>query len=224
MADYIEREALCKILENWRDAHADVDDEQGCGLLEDVICEVDAQTAADVAPVVHGQWETNSDRPDSLICSVCKCGFDMWKHDPHNYCPNCGAMMAEVNKVTVMPVIEGLQMRLIDADALMGTVFNDVVLIDGEVKGAGLILAETVEGAATVDAVPVVRCRDCINAEPLERNCELNGNFYMHCRLWRGEECKNVWHKYKRYYRDYSLVQHDDFCSSGERKDGDTDA
>ena len=49
--------------------------------------------AADVAPVRHGQWETNSDRPDSLICSVCKCGFDMWKHDPHNYCPNCGAKM-----------------------------------------------------------------------------------------------------------------------------------
>lgn len=48
---------------------------------------------ADVAPVVHGQWETNSDRPDSLICSVCKCGFDMWKHDPHNFCPNCGAKM-----------------------------------------------------------------------------------------------------------------------------------
>lgn len=47
----------------------------------------------DVMPVVHGQWETSSDRPDSLICSVCKCGFDMWKHDPHNYCPNCGAIM-----------------------------------------------------------------------------------------------------------------------------------
>ena len=51
------------------------------------------QPAADVAEVVHGEWETNSDRPDSLICSVCKCGFDMWKHDPHNYCPNCGAKM-----------------------------------------------------------------------------------------------------------------------------------
>ena len=50
---------------------------------------------ADVAPVRHGRWETNSDRPDSLICSVCKCGFDMWKHDPHNYCPNCGAKMEE---------------------------------------------------------------------------------------------------------------------------------
>ena len=49
--------------------------------------------AADVAPMVHGQWETSSDRPDSLICSVCKCGFDMWKHDPHNYCPNCGSKM-----------------------------------------------------------------------------------------------------------------------------------
>ena len=44
-------------------------------------------------PVRHGRWETNSDRSDSLICSICKCGFDMWKHDPHNYCPNCGAYM-----------------------------------------------------------------------------------------------------------------------------------
>lgn len=43
MAEYIDREALRKVLENWRDAHADVDDEQGCGLLEDVIWEVDAQ-------------------------------------------------------------------------------------------------------------------------------------------------------------------------------------
>lgn len=48
-----------------------------------------------VAPVVHGRWGTHSDRPDSLICSVCNCGFDMWKHDPHNYCPNCGAKMQE---------------------------------------------------------------------------------------------------------------------------------
>ena len=53
MAEYIDREALRKVLENWRDAHADVDDEQGCGLLEDVIWEVDAQPVADVAPVVY---------------------------------------------------------------------------------------------------------------------------------------------------------------------------
>ena len=55
--------------------------------------------SADVTPMVHGQWETSSDRPDSLICSVCKCGFDMWKHDPHNFCPNCGAKMdGELNE------------------------------------------------------------------------------------------------------------------------------
>lgn len=53
MAEYIEREALREILDGWRDAHADVDDVHGCGLLEDVICEVDAQTAADVMPVVR---------------------------------------------------------------------------------------------------------------------------------------------------------------------------
>ena len=51
--------------------------------------------AADVSPVRHGRWETNSDRPDSLICSVSNCGFDMWKHDPHNFCPNCGSKMDE---------------------------------------------------------------------------------------------------------------------------------
>ena len=51
------------------------------------------QTTIEAEPVKHGMWETNSDRPDSLICSICKCGFDMWKHDPHNYCPNCGARM-----------------------------------------------------------------------------------------------------------------------------------
>lgn len=52
-------------------------------------------------------------------------------------------------------------MRPIDADALMKTVFNDVVLVDGEVKGVGLILAETVDKAPTIDAVPVVRRREC---------------------------------------------------------------
>lgn len=51
MAENIDREPLRKILKDWRDAHADADDEQGCGLLEDVIWEVDAQPTADVAPI-----------------------------------------------------------------------------------------------------------------------------------------------------------------------------
>ena len=100
MAEYIEREALREILDGWRDAHADVDDVYGCDLLEDVICEVDAQTAADVAPVVHARWihsryEDCSEQFELVKCSQCN-------HEAYamafyvrggNYCPNCGAKM-----------------------------------------------------------------------------------------------------------------------------------
>lgn len=90
MAEYIDREALRKILENWRDAHADVDDEQGCGLLEDVIWEVDAQPAADVAPVVHARWI--DDGRGIIICPECKRRYNLHAKYTH-YCPNCGAKM-----------------------------------------------------------------------------------------------------------------------------------
>lgn len=87
-------------------------------------------------------------------------------------------------------------MRLIDADALMKTVFNDVVLVDGEVKGVGLILAETVDKAPTIDAVPVVRCRDCKYHEDEEI-----GMVY----------CPNI---------IGSWVVENWFCDDGERKEG----
>lgn len=89
MAEYIERE---KVLSKAAPV-------EGC--FSDMISAYDVTMlpAADVAPVRHGRWGTHSDRPDSLICSVCNCGFDMWKHDPHNYCPNCGAKMdGELNE------------------------------------------------------------------------------------------------------------------------------
>lgn len=101
MAEYIDREALRKILENWRDAHADVDDEQGCGLLEYVIREVDAQTAADVAPVVHGRWV--DEEPNLTLgcyrhsahyqCSVCGRRTGKAQTRSYRYCPKCGARM-----------------------------------------------------------------------------------------------------------------------------------
>ena len=110
MAEYIDREALRKVLENWRDAHADVDDEQGCGLLEDVIWEVDAQPAADVAPVVYARWMpvyeseitgwdpaiAGRDPIGGYICSACKEESIYDCNDEFvlsNYCPNCGAKM-----------------------------------------------------------------------------------------------------------------------------------
>ena len=66
-------------------------------------------------------------------------------------------------------------MRPIDGDLLMKTVFNDVVLVDGEVKGVGLILAETVDKAPTIDAVPVVRCEKCV----LHGNCVTEDAFVL---------------------------------------------
>nr|DAT78460.1 MAG TPA: DNA-directed RNA polymerase [Bacteriophage sp.] len=93
MAEYIEREALREILDGWRDAHADVDDVHGCSLLEDVICEVDAQTAANVAPVVYGRWISflggDHIMPERYYrCS--RCGRVESRRQP--YC-HCGAKM-----------------------------------------------------------------------------------------------------------------------------------
>ena len=96
MAEYIKREALREILDGWRDAHADVDDVHGCGLLEDVICEVDAQTAADVAPVVHGRWVSVAGKRDR-ICSRCLHNEPYKNADDDaevfEFCPHCGAKM-----------------------------------------------------------------------------------------------------------------------------------
>ena len=95
MTEYIEREALMRRIKEIHCAECDSYHGVRCRAcwVDDTLDYIDSEPAADVAPVRHGRWGTHSDRPDSLICSVCKCGFDMWKHDPHNYCPNCGAKM-----------------------------------------------------------------------------------------------------------------------------------
>lgn len=86
MDEYIDREALRKILENWRDAHADVDDEQGCGLLEDVIWEVDAQPAADVDSVVRCKDCFQS----VVIGNVLHCTYWRKNTDENGYCHEGG--------------------------------------------------------------------------------------------------------------------------------------
>lgn len=73
---------------------------------------------------------------------------------------------------------------------------------------------------SAADVVEVVRCKDCIYAVPFDRNCEFNTSAYLHCGLLRGEEVKYVWHKYKKYYKDYSVVDRDGFCDSGEKMNG----
>ena len=81
-------------------------------------------------------------------------------------------------------------MRLIDADALMDEVNSD---------GAyGYVDAKQISESPTVDAVPVVRCRECIAYTPVDDN---TGK----CVFLIGE------HQY---------VVPDGYCYLGERKEG----
>lgn len=78
--------------------------------------------------------------------------------------------------------------RLIDADRAMGIIHNQGIEHPNAyhlTNYATLILRE----APTVDAVPVVRCKDC--------------------------------RKFKTYGCRMVASGYDDFCSYGERKDGD---
>ena len=109
--------------------------------------------------------------------------------------------------------------RLIDANAFSNEWWLAKFV---EYKGRlRLVDTKLLRDIPTVDAVEVVRCQNCVHAEPLDHNCELSTSYYLHCKLWRGEETKNVWHKYKKYYKDYSLVERDGFCSDGAKMDGD---
>lgn len=60
---------------------------------KDVSGYIEHLPAAEVAPVVHGEW---IERPyllgTSRFCSVCGENYGM-PHGIYNYCPNCGANM-----------------------------------------------------------------------------------------------------------------------------------
>ena len=97
MAEYIEREALIKAIEN------------DCLELvyytkEDAIQCVKAIPAADVAPVRHGQWERIGIRGRKGLtiypcCSACGMVFAAYRSEwegsrgAWKFCPNCGARM-----------------------------------------------------------------------------------------------------------------------------------
>ncbi len=53
-------------------------------------------TAADVAPVVHGRWVDNG-IPDSMLSGCSVCGFTCGSSS-FSYCPKCGAKMDERNE------------------------------------------------------------------------------------------------------------------------------
>ena len=87
--------------------------------------------------------------------------------------------------------------RLIDADALMDEANSD---------GAyGYVDAKQISDAPTVDAVPVVRCRECVHWKPTGSKA---GNSFSDMEYIGGCE-------FTKYCRRES-----DFCSYGERKEG----
>ena len=84
-------------------------------------------------------------------------------------------------------------MRMIDADELI------TIEIDEADPPFQFVPAEFIEAAPTIDAVPVVRCKDCEHWETVvERKRAKNG---MCAR------CKSL-----------SITKYDAFCSQGERK------
>ena len=83
--------------------------------------------------------------------------------------------------------------RLIDADAIIpkGT----------RITPDNVDLATAIRFSPTVDAVPVVRCKDCVNGTVFVNK---QGAEYVDCVL-----------------DDYSVRKPTDYCSYGKRKEGD---
>lgn len=86
-------------------------------------------------------------------------------------------------------------MRLIDADALK------LEFMENGDDHTGYEIHRAIDKAPTVDAVPVVRCREC---EHGEYDDAIEDEYCYHCR-----------------YDGFSYNKADHFCSDGERKGGD---
>ena len=101
MAEYIEREALIRRITEIHCAECDSYNGVRCRAcwVDDTLDYIDSEPAADVAPVVHGRWEYEVPTINTygmVKCTVC----NWWTIGPfvstvYNYCPNCGARMAE---------------------------------------------------------------------------------------------------------------------------------
>ena len=92
-------------------------------------------------------------------------------------------------------------MRLIDADALQNILLPITTALEheyGSLGGAVSGCMKHIDNAPTVDAVPVVRCREC------KYRFKNNGHDKSGCPIIDA----NIW------------MDDDDFCSYGELKEG----
>ena len=92
MCDYISREFVDKaILREYYDGNGSTAE-----AMWRLHLEITREPAADVAPVVHGEWEPSDKHKGFVSCSVCHdCYVEPeWVSDlKWRYCPNCGAEM-----------------------------------------------------------------------------------------------------------------------------------
>lgn len=99
MDEYIKREAAIAYIreqsEECQKAFEELGGESGiyADAYNDLAEDFYSIPAADVAPVVHGQWVTHyrSGTPvaEGYVSTCC----DMWNNRKSDYCPNCGAKM-----------------------------------------------------------------------------------------------------------------------------------
>jgi hypothetical protein len=102
-------------------------------------------------------------------------------------------------------------MRLIDADEFEDALENTEYDISPAYEPDGYshkLICEVLEEIPTVDAVPVVRCRDCITFEEIGKHPTNNGGTpFGYCYHWQYEQGMSP-----------NEVDGNDFCSYGERK------
>lgn len=80
MGEYIEREAFLK----WAREFYPNDKVFASAIIN--------APAADVAPVVHGRWNSMDGYKTRVVCS--ECGWDVPEYGKfYSYCPNCGVMV-----------------------------------------------------------------------------------------------------------------------------------
>lgn len=99
MAEYIDKEVLIADLEEryCKPCESDKKDYYHAKCMvcwvDALIGEIDRAPAADVAPVMHGEWEyIGTDKMGNVFrCSNCANRIGLDKET--DYCPNCGAKM-----------------------------------------------------------------------------------------------------------------------------------
>ena len=87
-------------------------------------------------------------------------------------------------------------MRLIDADRLSEAIYDNVPAPYEDASWAKENCLAEIEAAPTVDAVPVVRCRECKHCDPENHHCDHHMGTAAPLRR-----------------------KPDDFCSYGERRE-----